>query len=243
MKKTARMMLMNGRRDYGDRPESRYDSRTMDNYDVDGKFIDDRGREHYDNGRYAPMRSEYMSPYSHYTGYEDYPGRVHPVYEKKVRRTEYPPMNKIGFSIDGEMGKASEFDKEYRTRADYNNMNEMEHRKGERTNGYAMSREMPMTKEMANDWVDHMENEDGSMGPHWDMEQAQKVMAQREIDGSPVEFWVALNATYSDLCKVFRKYGISNLDAYVDFAKAFWLDDKDAVPNKLAAYYDYVVKH
>lgn len=98
------------------------------------------------------------------------------------------------------------------------------------------------TQEMADEWTSHMENEDGTVGPHWTLKQAKEAMASREIDGSPIEFWVALNATYSDLCKVFKKYGIGNLDAYVDFAEAFWLDDKDAQPDKLARYYEYIVK-
>lgn len=237
MKKTTRMMMMNAGKDKRDwdreYPDEGFESRVRD----------DRGREHYDNGRYAPMRSEDMAPYSHHEQYEDYPGRVPPVYHRQGRKGDNRPMNKIGFSVDGEMGRAEEFDTKEMREMEYSPMNEMEHRKGERTSGYAMSNETHMTKEMARDWVDHMENEDGTVGPHWDMEQAKRVMAQKEIDGSPVDFWVALNATYSDLCKVFRKYGISNLDAYVDFAKAFWLDDKDAVDDKLAAYYEYVVKH
>lgn len=237
MKKTTRMMMMNAGKDKKDR-----DREYMDR-DMESRFRDDRGREHYDNGRYAPMRSEYMAPYSHHERYEDYPGRVQPVYERRDRKGVNKPMNKIGFSVDGEMGRAEEFNTKEMREMEYAPMNEMEHRKGERTNGYAMPHEMPMTKEMARDWVDHMENEDGTTGPHWDMEQAKRVMAQREIDGSPVEFWVALNATYSDLCKVFKKYGINTIDAYVDFAKAFWLEDSDSVPNKLTAYYDYVVKH
>lgn len=105
----------------------------------------------------------------------------------------------------------------------------------------AKSEARPFTRAIADEWVMGMENEDGTTGPHWTLEQAKQAMAQKEIDGSPVEFWVALNATYSDLCKVFKKYGINNLDAYVDFAKAFWLYDKDAQPDKLARYYEYVV--
>lgn len=45
MRRIARVMLMRDR--IGGEPENRYS--------------DDRGREHYDNGRYAPMRNEYGS--------------------------------------------------------------------------------------------------------------------------------------------------------------------------------------
>lgn len=68
-------------------------------------------------------------------------------------------------------------------------------------------------------------------------------MAQKGVECDPLEFWLALNATYSDLCNVFKKHGVNTIDAYVDAAKAFWLNDKDSVPNKLAAYYTFIVKH
>lgn len=101
----------------------------------------------------------------------------------------------------------------------------------------------PLTRYMAEEWASKMQNADGTIGPHWNMDQTNKVMAQKQIGGSPLDFYLALNATYSDLCKFFQKYNINNMDAYVDFAKAFWLDDKDAVPDKLSMYYTYVVKH
>ena len=56
MKRSTRMMLMSSG------SNRRYnDGRSYENYDVDDKFRDRRGREHYDNGRYAP-RSEMMEP-------------------------------------------------------------------------------------------------------------------------------------------------------------------------------------
>ena len=48
---------------------------------------------------------------------------------------------------------------------------------------------------------------------------------------------------YSDYVKASKKHGVGgNMDYYVDMALA-WLDDKDAVEDKAAAYYRYVVKH
>ncbi len=56
------------------------------------------------------------------------------------------------------------------------------------------------------------------------------------------EFFVAMNMMYSDYCKVFRKFGVGDkVDFYACMAKAF-LDDKDAHTDKLARYYEYVVK-
>lgn len=244
MKKTTRMMMMNAGKDRRWDREYQADMRGGD-YEIEPRFRDDQGREHYDNGRYAPMRSEYMIPYSHHEQYEDYPGRVPPVYHRQGRKGDNRPMNKIGFSVDGEMGRAEEFDTRERREIDYAPTDEMAHRKSERTNGYAMSNETRLTKEMAHDWVDHMENEDGTTGPHWDMEQAKRVMAQKEIDGSPLDFWVALNSMYSDYCKVAKKLGVNTVEFYACMAEAF-LNDKDAIggggSEKLAAYYEYVVK-
>ena len=96
---------------------------------------------------------------------------------------------------------------------------------------------------MAEKWVEQMQNADGTTGAHWTMEQIKRIMQQKNIDENPVEFWAAMNATYSDLCKVASKHGIDNIDFYIDLATAFWLKDKDAVKNKLTTYYEYVVKH
>lgn len=210
-------------------------------YPAEDKFRDRRGREHYDDGRYAPMsmmepenreyrrypddrvapRSDYNDPWMNH--------RTHPTFDKGERR-----MNPIGFArdmggSDATIPKYQEMDRMHGTMA---------------LQGYSDSQYMPkFDRRMAEEWAADMENEDGTRGPHWTLEQAKQVMAQKEIGGSPIEFWVALNATYSDLCKMFKKYGINTVDAYVDFAKTFWLDDKDAVPDKLAAYFTYVSKH
>ena len=69
-----------------------------------------------------------------------------------------------------------------------------------------------------------------------------KRQAQRGIECDPAEFWAALNLIYSDYVKVAKKFNVgSNIDFYVDMAKAF-LDDKDAGPDKLAKYFQYVVR-
>lgn len=245
MKKTTRMMMMNVRKD-GDR---HWDREYRDEHEMESKFRDRRGREHYDDGRYAPMRSEYMPAYSRHDEYW-YDGRSYPspVYERKDRsKRSDRPMNKIGFALEGEMERKDEMGHDYRSDAAYHDMgDEMSHRKGDRMSGYAFGEDdMRLTKEMAHEWTSNMENEDGTTGPHWSFDQAKQVMAQKEIDGSPLDFWVALNMMYSDYCKVAKKLGIGgNMDFYVCMAKAF-LDDKDAIggggSEKLARYYEYVV--
>ena len=102
---------------------------------------------------------------------------------------------------------------------------------------------MPFSQMTAEKWMRSMENEDGTKGPHWSMDQVKMLMGQRGISADPWAFMAALNAMYSDYSKVFKKHGIGDkMDLYVDLAKAF-IDDKDAQPDKLARYYQYIVKH
>ena len=108
-----------------------------------------------------------------------------------------------------------------------------------RRGGAASSR--PFTMADAQEWVGKMENEDGTHGAHWTIDQVKQVIAQKKLDCDPVQMWAAMNMVYSDYCKVAKKHGVGgNLDFYVDMAKAF-LDDKDAGPSKISAYYEYVV--
>lgn len=96
--------------------------------------------------------------------------------------------------------------------------------------------------EAAKEWTKNMKNEDGTSGPHWSVEQAKQIMAQRNLSLNPAEFYAALNMIYSDFSPVAKKHGLGgSLDFYVDMAKAF-LNDKDATPGKLSNYYNYIVK-
>ena len=96
--------------------------------------------------------------------------------------------------------------------------------------------------EAAKEWTQHMQNEDGTSGPHWTLEQAKQIMAQRKINYSPHCFWAVLNSIYSDYSTVAKKHGLGgNLEFYIDMAKS-WIDDKDAVSDKVYAYYTYIVR-
>lgn len=255
MNKYTKMSLMRSmqrreddRRDY-DRPDIR------GGYgEPESRFRDRDGREHYNNGRYAPMnrggyggdpmdrggdsypRSAYMEPYSHYpmTPY------IPPVYQREdwQIREGYRPMNRIGFSVDGEMERLPhEMGYNYRAEA-------MPSHQG---SGYDMGqiqRMMPVfNRRMAEEWTSKMENRDGTKGPHFSQDKSKEIMKQYNVDYDPLEFWAALNATYSDMCEFFKKHNINTMDAYVDHTLDFWFRDQDAVGDKLAAYYTYVVRH
>lgn len=100
-----------------------------------------------------------------------------------------------------------------------------------------------LTPEDAKAWVDGMENQDGTRGMHWTKDQVANVAKAAGIKADTERMWVAINAVYSDIGKTLAKYGITKPEAIAEIAYAFWLDDADAVPDKLYAYWDYVVKH
>lgn len=265
MNKPVKLLLMNERKERDHR-----DHMPRDNYDVDDRLRDRQGREHYNNGRFAPrndggmwvddrqrrdsrgryMRNEYgyddgpsMDMDMNYPYYPRYP-HIPPIYERGGDYDkERGPMNKIGFALEGEMGRVPpEFDRNYRTAADYRTMDEMAHRKSRWSGGYGHgSGVMPFSRELAKEWTNGMENEDGSRGPHWTMEQTSQVLEQKGFHCDPVEFFAILNSIYSDYSAIAKKHNVNNMDFYADMAKA-WLEDKDAVKDKAAAYFEYVVK-
>ena len=96
------------------------------------------------------------------------------------------------------------------------------------------------TLDDAKAWTGRMKNADGTTGPHWTLDQAKQIMAQRNIPGEPAQFWAAMNMIYSDYCKAIQKTAANTLDFYVDMTRAF-LDDTDAVPDKIAEYFHHVV--
>jgi hypothetical protein len=255
-------MTSRSRQDGGDDGRRDYDRHNMrDGYSgPDSRFRDRDGREHYNDGRFAPMnrggdyggdpmdrggdgypRSAYMEPYSHYpiTPY------VPPVYRREdwQSRKGHRPMNKIGFSVDGEMEPLpQELGHDYPMSAGYKGREEMSRRQG---SGYDMGqgpKVMPVfNRQMAEEWVSQMQNSDGTRGPHFSTEKAKEVMKQYNVDCDPLEFYVVLNSLYSDYDQALKKNNASNLELYACLAKA-WIEDKDAVPNKAAAYYTYVVQ-
>ena len=129
-------------------------------------------------------------------------------------------MNQIGFSAHGG--------------AERNNLHMIR--------GGASHDGLELDEDMAYEWMENLQNEDGTKGPHWTKEQTTQVMKQKNLNLDPLEFWVALNAVYSDYCGVAKKMNVNNIDFYTHMAKAF-IEDKDSQPNRLARYYEYVTKH
>lgn len=237
----------NGRRvgvEYEDRGfRDAMDGYGRSEYQVEQRFRDRDGREHYDNGRFAPQsngrrnwpesrREEYAEPMARYPGRE-MPRSWHDPY----RFGGEPLMPMIGFSGGDGFRQDAGMDASYPAR------DEISYRRGMATAGHSQGAAvMPMDRQRAEQWVSGMQNADGTQGPHWSMEQTEQVRTQQGIQCDPVKFWVAMNMMYSDYCKVGEKMGVNNAAFYACLAKAF-LEDQDAQPEKLARYYEYIARH
>lgn len=224
------MRTENRGREGGARSEYRsgYENANRENDPMESRFRDDRGREHYDNGKYAPMRSAYEDDDFSRSG--EYYGEMYN--DDESRRSWEIIENRSN------MGRPMSMHQEERSSENPNVI-------GFSTAKSSMHRNAasPMNKEMADEWMAGIVNEDGTKGAHWSMSDVKRLMQQRGIEGDPVKVWVAMNAEYSDRQKVNKKYGVDRPDFYLDSALAYWLNDADAVKDKLSTYYTYVVKH
>lgn len=99
-------------------------------------------------------------------------------------------------------------------------------------------------KQTAMEWVENMEDGEGVKGGRYTWHQAQQYAMNKGITGEKrlIEFYAAMNAMYSDYHDVAKKFGVDKPEFYACMAKAF-IEDPDAVDDKLAMYYKHVVRH
>ena len=228
---------------------------------IDNRFRDGRGRDHYDNGRFAPMRSEYDGgmQMEYGTSYPTHSGYKSPSmgYSEPVRMGGYDrdvDARRSWEIIENRSGRMEpEYNRDGMRRVmgfggssyvDHSRMDEMQHRSGEKMPGHASAKGTPvLTYDMAQEWMDGLQNEDGTKGPHWSLEDIKAIIKQRSLQVDPIRLWVAMNAEYSDSVMANRKHGVDKQEYYLESAIAKWLNDKDAVDDKEAAYFMHVVKH
>ena len=99
------------------------------------------------------------------------------------------------------------------------------------------------TEADAKRWTEHMENDDGSMGAHWTLEQTTAVANSIGVHVDPWIWFAALNMEYSDNFDVAQKYGLDRPEYYADLAKAFLFDKDGGGPEtKIAGYYHGIVE-
>lgn len=114
-----------------------------------------------------------------------------------------------------------------------------------RMKAYEIEHGPHFNEEYAHKAVSKMENEDGSKGPHFSIEEACRLASQYGItlerEFNKYDWFVALNMIYSDFYKVILQItGSNNSKHFVDLTKA-WLHDKDVEEGKMWYYYIYVM--
>ena len=102
-----------------------------------------------------------------------------------------------------------------------------------------------LTKAVAVEWVEGMQNADHEhpTGEKWTMETTKPLAIKHGFSSEEkqLEFWAIMNMMYSDYSETAKKHGVSTMDFFADMAKS-WMNDKDAVKNKTAAYIECCTK-
>lgn len=94
--------------------------------------------------------------------------------------------------------------------------------------------------------VSKMENEDGSRGEHWSLEETTSIANQYGINlksekYNKYDWYVALNMVRSDYYRaVVTMTSSDHIKYFVELAKA-WLNDKDIEEGKMWYYYCYIM--
>lgn len=94
--------------------------------------------------------------------------------------------------------------------------------------------------------VEGMENEDGSKGPHWTVEETTSIANQMGINlksekHNKWDWYVAMNMIYSDFYKaVVAITGGASTKHFAELTKA-WICDKDISEGKMWHYYVYIM--
>lgn len=94
----------------------------------------------------------------------------------------------------------------------------------------------PVDEETARHWVKKMDG-----GEHFRPEQADQLRAGICPECKKWEFYVALNAMYSDHCETSKRLNMDKPEFYAHLAKDFLMDE-DAKPHKLRNYMEHIAK-
>lgn len=98
---------------------------------------------------------------------------------------------------------------------------------------YEMANGKILNDEMAYKWVNNMKPE----GEHWTIEETTNAMANLGYNCNKIDFYVVANMMYNDY------YNLVKDDEELALKMAYmWLDDEDAVKDKLYEYYKHIPK-
>lgn len=217
---------------------------------------DERGRYMERGGNYD-RRSEYDEGYDDY--YDDRQGHYEP-YEMPMDR------RRMGFARYGDRREVRGYSRrrmtvlpQYRYGLPFEADEEREHERMRDMQEHHKRQKMdeehhdhhgeevePLTLETAKEWVRSMCNTDPNRpeGECWTMDEVKEIvrsMGMPMTEKKLIEFYAVINAMYSDYYKVAEKFDLVEDDFFACLAKAF-IEDEDAVKDKAAAYYQYIVK-
>lgn len=102
-----------------------------------------------------------------------------------------------------------------------------------------IEKDFDFTPEKAEKWLLNMQNDDGTTGAHWTLEETNTF---KPAEVSEYCWECAMNMMYSDYYNVAIAYNVNVPEFYADMARAF-LFDKDAKSphDKISAYYNCIV--
>ena len=98
---------------------------------------------------------------------------------------------------------------------------------------YEMAYGKKLNKDIAERWVKGMR----PVGQHWTMEEAEATMKNKDVKSSVADFYTAINMMYNDNYKLVK----DNEQLAIDLA-INWLEDEDAVTDKMYEYYKHIAK-
>lgn len=244
MRNLRKAVMMAHTRD-AQREDQRYDM-------PESRFRDRDGREHYNNGRYAPMNrgseGEFWGGGTYRTNPQNRYLDDYPMVGDMMWPTRAMPNIQRDYSVDSRryydppyMGGDG-----FRDRGEPNYFPQMIGYSGGNSDGVLSMYDSPryqqnkhFTKEDAERWTKGMKNSDGTSGAHWTMDQTTQVMQQRGINCKPEEFYAVMNMLYSDFGKIAKKYGVDAPEFWAEMTKAF-IDDPDAKGDKVSSYYNMI---
>lgn len=101
-----------------------------------------------------------------------------------------------------------------------------------------------MDRETVTKWVNAMVDADGITGGKYSWHQTQQHALNMGITGEQrkLEFYWAMNAMYADYHKAGKKFGVDTPEFYAFLAKLF-IEDPDAVEDKVLEYVKHIAKH
>ena len=238
MKKYAKLRMMQEARNESRmgaeyRMEGRYENRM----ETGNRYMEPESRRRYDNGRFAPSNRYEGGSDMNTIGFNT---------EGNGFRNEYRGGGDERYDGGGRMDSNRSYPPEYRRSpsmhygGDYQAQFSVKPMHGEQKHGGTHRQEFD--EHTARKWVKSMQRADGEKGEKWSVEDVQKLMQKYGIKHDPIKVYVAMNAEYADRCEVNKRYGITSPEYYMESAIAFWLEDEDAVPDKMEMYYECIVQ-